>query len=192
MSDLRVKALARRHNGQWVVDHCPLCGRTHYHGATGGGPGDTLLGSRVPHCLNSSACHDIIGYDLVDRTDPPARGEVRPAFGKRRDMGRFWQEAADRDAPALIVTRKVRYSEVLVDALSCRRDFADGTVRALRRAADSAVEFNDRILRAEPPGSPVPRRPEWSAPTEQAMAVYDLLHEPAHLLAWRVADVLNS
>ena len=45
---------------QWIIDHCPLCGAMHFHGA---GPGDPLdgLGHRAAHCLKGGG-H---GYVLV-------------------------------------------------------------------------------------------------------------------------------
>jgi len=38
---------------QWVIDHCPFCGKRHVHGA--GLPGDDprrFLGERCAHCVS--------------------------------------------------------------------------------------------------------------------------------------------
>ncbi len=48
----------------WIVPHCPICGREHYHGA--GGPGANhaeYLGHRVAHCAGQHA--GTHGYVLV-------------------------------------------------------------------------------------------------------------------------------
>ena len=49
----------------WIVPHCPICGREHYHGA--GGPGANhaeYLGHRVAHC--AGRYEDLRGYILIE------------------------------------------------------------------------------------------------------------------------------
>lgn len=55
----------------WVVDHCPHCGKRHWHG---GGPltGDprSFLSHRVGHCRTGGSQ----GYTLVERKGDDTNG----------------------------------------------------------------------------------------------------------------------
>jgi hypothetical protein len=50
---------------QWVVQHCPYCGKQHYHDA-GGAKGDPkeFLRHHVTHCVEDGT--DDVGYILTD------------------------------------------------------------------------------------------------------------------------------
>ncbi len=51
---------------QLVVARCPLCGKTHRHGAgKPGTPEYPVLGHRVAHCFDPKSPYDRSGYHLV-------------------------------------------------------------------------------------------------------------------------------
>jgi hypothetical protein len=66
---------------RWFVSCCPICGRTHSHGA-GGRPSDQtdprrFLGHRVRHCvlpLGGEGVKSRIGYVLTDATPDRTAG----------------------------------------------------------------------------------------------------------------------
>jgi hypothetical protein len=63
---------------QWKVQHCPFCGKKHYHGA-GDGRTPALLGHRTAHCLITSPASRA-GYVLTLAV--PADDATRGTRGK--------------------------------------------------------------------------------------------------------------